>query len=273
MKPKRQPALSDEKALSPACFRPLLEALEILHAHDSGEPFSQRLFAALRVIYQDSLFSFELFDPAGAPPIQHTDVPYDAEKLAAIMARVAEVAPHEHPAFPLMNAGASVPLRLSDLISASRLRRTALYHDAYRPLDIRYQLVLPLAVGRSLGGVTISRGTRDYTDEELRLALPLLRHIALAFGSDKLLHETTAARREWSAADALPLRRLGLSQRESEVLWWIGQGKRDREIGIILGISCRTVHRHVRAILGKLRAETRTAAVARLHEILPVFSK
>lgn len=54
----------------------------------------------------------------------------------------------------------------------------------------------------------------------------------------------------------------GLSQREREVLHWIAQGKRDSEIGIILGISPKTVGKHIEHVLGKLRAPNRTAAVA-----------
>jgi len=57
-----------------------------------------------------------------------------------------------------------------------------------------------------------------------------------------------------------------LSPREREVLHWIVQGKRDTEIGIILGLSARTVGKHVEHVLAKLRVPNRTAAmtVARL---------
>ncbi len=51
-----------------------------------------------------------------------------------------------------------------------------------------------------------------------------------------------------------------LSPRQKEVYHWICEGKRDREISIILGISYRTVTVHVRAILKKLGAENRTSA-------------
>ncbi len=62
--------------------------------------------------------------------------------------------------------------------------------------------------------------------------------------------------------------RFGLTRRESEVLWWIAQGKRDREIAVILGVSVRTIHFHVRGILEKFGVETRTAALAQLHRLL-----
>lgn len=52
-----------------------------------------------------------------------------------------------------------------------------------------------------------------------------------------------------------------LTSREREVIHWVGEGKRDREIAVILGLSSRTVEKHVGHILEKLGVETRTAAV------------
>jgi len=51
-----------------------------------------------------------------------------------------------------------------------------------------------------------------------------------------------------------------LSPRQREVFQWICEGKRDREIAQILGISYRTVTVHVRAILSRLGVENRTCA-------------
>jgi len=53
-----------------------------------------------------------------------------------------------------------------------------------------------------------------------------------------------------------------LTAREREVLGWIAQGKRNREIGAIMSISPRTVQKHVQSILAKLCVETRGAAAA-----------
>jgi DNA-binding CsgD family transcriptional regulator len=57
-----------------------------------------------------------------------------------------------------------------------------------------------------------------------------------------------------------------LTKRELEVVEWIVEGKRNREIGEILGCSSRTVQKHVQHILEKLRVETRTAACTWWHE-------
>jgi DNA-binding CsgD family transcriptional regulator len=53
-----------------------------------------------------------------------------------------------------------------------------------------------------------------------------------------------------------------LTNREIEILRWIADGKRDREIGTILNISSRTIQKHVEHILDKLQVETRGAAAA-----------
>ena len=56
------------------------------------------------------------------------------------------------------------------------------------------------------------------------------------------------------------LEQLGFTKRESEVLHWVVQGKRDFEISVILSAKQRTVEKHVQNILRKLGVETRTGA-------------
>lgn len=58
------------------------------------------------------------------------------------------------------------------------------------------------------------------------------------------------------------LKDLGLSVRESEILTWVARGKTNPEIGLILNISRRTVHKHLEHVYLKLRVENRMAAVA-----------
>ncbi len=55
---------------------------------------------------------------------------------------------------------------------------------------------------------------------------------------------------------------LRLTQREAEVLAWVIRGKTNRDIADILGMSPRTVHKHLEHIFEKLGVETRTAAAA-----------
>jgi CheY-like chemotaxis protein/DNA-binding CsgD family transcriptional regulator len=53
-----------------------------------------------------------------------------------------------------------------------------------------------------------------------------------------------------------------LTQREAEVLNWVVKGKTNRDIGDILGMSPRTVNKHLEHVFVKLGVETRTAAAS-----------
>ena len=54
---------------------------------------------------------------------------------------------------------------------------------------------------------------------------------------------------------------LGLTQREAEVLCWVAQGKTNREIGMILDMSARTVQKHLEHVFQKLGVESRVNAM------------
>ena len=60
------------------------------------------------------------------------------------------------------------------------------------------------------------------------------------------------------------IQQVGFTPRESEILFWVIQGKRDPEICKILSqrreVSLRTINNHLRNILAKTNAETRTGA-------------
>jgi DNA-binding NarL/FixJ family response regulator len=63
----------------------------------------------------------------------------------------------------------------------------------------------------------------------------------------------------------LPASRLAtasLTPRETEVLSWIAKGKTNRDVGEILGMSPRTVNKHLEHVFEKLGVETRAAAAA-----------
>lgn len=57
------------------------------------------------------------------------------------------------------------------------------------------------------------------------------------------------------------LAHLGLSARETEILGWVVQGKTNPEIAAILGISRRTVQKHLERVYSRLGVENRHAAM------------
>ncbi len=60
----------------------------------------------------------------------------------------------------------------------------------------------------------------------------------------------------------------GLTQRESEVLLWIARGKSNRDIGDILGLSPRTVNKHLEQVYAKLGVENRASAAIKAIQAL-----
>ena len=67
---------------------------------------------------------------------------------------------------------------------------------------------------------------------------------------------------------ALLRTKLDLTERESEVLFWIANGKSNREAAEILSMSPRTVNKHLEMIFPKLGVENRTAAAGVAFKIL-----
>jgi DNA-binding NarL/FixJ family response regulator len=68
-----------------------------------------------------------------------------------------------------------------------------------------------------------------------------------------------------SAVSETPTSRLSsaaLTPRETEVLSWLAKGKTNRDIAEILGMSHRTVNKHLEHVFEKLGVETRSAAAA-----------
>jgi DNA-binding NarL/FixJ family response regulator len=76
----------------------------------------------------------------------------------------------------------------------------------------------------------------------------------------RLARHAERARKQPDFSSTAPLRALGLTEKESEVLLWVAQGKSNGEVGLILGISEATVKKHLENIFGKLGVEKRGAA-------------
>lgn len=59
-----------------------------------------------------------------------------------------------------------------------------------------------------------------------------------------------------------------LTEREGEVLYWVSQGKSNKELAMILGISPRTVNKHLESIFEKMLVENRTTAAGMALKVI-----
>jgi DNA-binding NarL/FixJ family response regulator len=88
------------------------------------------------------------------------------------------------------------------------------------------------------------------------------RRISLVFtgrtGDDEFLFRLMSD--DSGGDEAILRRRFQLTAREAEVLLWIARGKSNRDIGDILGLSPRTVNKHLETVYAKLGVENRASA-------------
>ena len=171
---------------------------------------------------------------------------------------------HEHPLVREHGRNASaVTRRISDLVSAADFRRTPLFNDYYRPIGLNHAMAVPIHVRRNvLVSFVFNRSGRDFSDRDRACLESIRPHLGNLY---RLSDEIEGPRAAWGVPPPArgALAEVPLTAREREVLRWLAGGKTDRDIGDILGISPRTVHKHLQRIYEKLGVETRTAAVVR----------
>ncbi|GAB2177233.1 response regulator [Dongia sp. agr-C8] len=86
-----------------------------------------------------------------------------------------------------------------------------------------------------------------------------LAYLGQVQAGERLLRVTQVEPRQ----DAERLRRhFALTGREAEVLLWIARGKSNKDISTVLGISPRTVNKHLEQVFEKLGVENRASAAA-----------
>lgn len=141
-------------------------------------------------------------------------------------------------------------LKLSDFFTRAQLRRLDFYVEVWHPLGIddALRMWLPAPPGRAYV-LFLERGGRPFCDRD-RTLLELLRPHLIQF-------RVNAALRGRANGAA------GLTEREAEVLGWVGNGKTNGEIAAVLHVSPHTVRKHLENVFEKLGVHTRTAAAAR----------
>jgi DNA-binding CsgD family transcriptional regulator len=160
--------------------------------------------------------------------------------------------------------------RFSDVVSREELEATRLYQEVYRPLGIRHQMafVLSSAPGRFMG-VALSRGDPDFSDDERDL-LDRARPFLVQAHRNAIAHTALRDSLRATTSSEPMIRALvleGLTGREAQILSLTTLGASSREAGEQLGISERTVHKHLERAFQKLGVHTRSAAGARAWEL------
>lgn len=158
---------------------------------------------------------------------------------------------------PLANAffrGDPGAIHISQFVSDREWQNSAFYRESgYQRLGLRHELsaLVPGVTRSSMAAVSVLR-SRDFSARDREIMNQLRSHLARAW------KRTLFARSTPSPALVLDLFP-GLSHREAEVLFWITEGKQNREIADILQRSLTTIQEHVENLLRKLGMENRHA--------------
>jgi DNA-binding CsgD family transcriptional regulator len=111
-------------------------------------------------------------------------------------------------------------------------------------------LAIPIVGGAGTEGLAILSGPIERLNALARSLLQIAVHLAFK----------RATQLNSEPASEVPST---LSARQAECLGWVAQGKTDPEIGIILGVSPRTVRFHLDKAKDKLKVMTRVQAVTK----------
>ena len=245
-----------------ADLRACLNAVHAIgEASTSGEAFARAGVSSLKRLVSGELTTLSICDLDTGHRSVVSDVPCAISKceIAAFDRHF-----HEHPLVRAhgRNPGAETR-RISDLVPPAEFKRSVLFDEYYRPIGIDHAMAVPIHVDQSLlVSFVFNRSRRDFDDRE-RARLEAIRpHLGDFYRLGRSMDEARATQWAPPSGPAIPAG-LHLTPREREVLHWLAGGKTDRDIGDILGISPRTVHKHLQRIYEKLGVETRTAAVVR----------
>lgn len=150
---------------------------------------------------------------------------------------------------PLLARLAVRPFDLATALNACRKTAARESFAAWlRELGIRDAFACPMHYPGDDIGLCVTLAARPFDD-------PLERQ-ALHFASMRVLQRC----REIGSQQQEQSVKAALSQREIDCMRWVLEGKSDRDIGPILGISHTTVHFHIERVKQKLGVRTRIQA-------------
>jgi DNA-binding NarL/FixJ family response regulator len=179
--------------------------------------------------------------------------------------RFAELA-HENPLYQrITHTQDGRAYRFSDVTTRERLESTRLYREVYAPLGINHQIAFTLPNEPDyVLAIVLHREKHDFSDAErdlLNRARPfLIQAYRNAIAYSEISEHSSAVLEAALVAQ-------GLTAREAEVLRLVALGGSNRDVATRLGLSDRTVQKHLQNAFRKLDVSTRSAAASRAWQL------
>jgi DNA-binding CsgD family transcriptional regulator len=264
-------------------------AVELAHAAARGESIEKQLIVQVAALLEADVgagLSERHPKTNAVAKFVSTHAPFSSAATQAASRLVAR-----HPGFVAMaQLGTAAPVRLSDVTSLRWFWTTECYARTDGQAGARYSMGALLHVDSdAMVVVGLHRHERDFTDDEVAALALLQRPVAAALTFRRSLDESVAVARDGQPATrreplSLPPGRTGSTppsmalavasqlcsgyrptRREAEVLTLATQGWTNHQIGRLLGITERTVRKHLSAVYDKAGVRGRAAAAAWWH--------
>jgi len=182
---------------------------------------------------------------------QHLPTVWHAEPAGAVTAEQGAALDVRNGTDPLLAhawSGSGAAVRRSDLHTDPEFRRLPTFEAVFAPLNARRQLVVGVQPDEQRRvAVVFNRAAPDFTQHDVAVAEALRPRIGRALGR----------------FGGSSLRREKVSPREADVLDLLCRGLTDRQIATRLGISPRTVDKHLEHAYVKLGVRCRVQAATR----------
>jgi DNA-binding CsgD family transcriptional regulator len=252
---------------------PVLDVVRSMNGAEDGAFFPTMLGAVAGIVACDSV-SYNEHDLREPRERRYLIEPRYAERGVSNVPYHRHLA--QHPVFGAVSSGRLAPgscASVSDLTSARSFRRLPLYTEYYRWRGVEDQLVA--LVGAGPGRCTLlvfNRSRRGFGPADRAVVELVLPHLRQAVGQRRRLarlRRTVAARHAHSPVPGpggTPggLDWAALTPREREVVASLAGGASDHQIGRALGISERTVGKHLENVYRKLDLPGRVVLMAAL---------
>ncbi len=264
----------------------LLEVTARLYEVAALDGFPEQLLAGLRtvipfeigechVVDRDHQMVSACIQPERPIPLSRQD---EFRRLARL-----------HPLNPLLLAHPARAFVLTDVLSLKDFLATEFYAALYRPRRVNRELVALLPDGPPVAGmeagtpgtldggflrISLRRWGSEFSEGErtrMNLLLPMIQRAreqlrrraqagferaqpaleGVEFPDETAFHSWIRSTVQWP-----------VTRRESDVLFWLSQGKTNAEIGQILGMAERTAETHALRAYPKIGVENRHGAIA-----------
>lgn len=228
-------------------------ATDLAHAAAHGEPVLADVLQLLdRAVGGDVLNCSEAVPMDGAAPRTTVTMlhapPLTAEEEAGWVRLVPT-----HPFARSLADGRLRTARLTDTMTVRELEALEVWEVLLRPRGSRYQLAATLqADATALTLISLWREHRDFTDEEAELVEAVRRALVAALDFHAAMDRLRALAGPPQSGDVL-------TPRQAQVCALVARGLTNAQVATRLGLSERTVRKHVEDAFARTGCTSRTA--------------